>query len=398
MKSTTKKMRGLVALVTLSLPLLSTAQDNLVQNGGFEANTGKVKKLGQIDFVTGWKSPTGARADIFISDSKMPEIGAPTNVYGTEIPKEGDSYAGIVAFGYQDKVPRTYLTQKLSAPLKKGQKVCVTFYVNLAEGSKYSVSQIGMLISKKEYTTDQKTSIIEKEVSVVHPKNKVFNSYLGWEKICATYTAKEDGEKFITIGNFTPNGEIKPETNKKAKDNKFENFAGAYYYVDDVTVQLLEEKETCDCNYEDAENKKFSTMIYQKSMTNVNLDRLTPKERIEMQCINFAFAKDELTPEAKSALDLIVTELKANPTMVVVMKANVDSDEVSYAEQKPAFADMDARRASMVKDYLKSKGIDASRIKTELKGADEPNTKEIRTEDSDELKQAKNRRVQFFVQ
>lgn len=396
MKSTTKRMKTLVALAALSLPLLSTAQDNLVQNGGFESNTGKVKKLGQIDFVTGWYSPTGARADIFISDSKVPDISAPTNVYGTEEPKEGDCYAGIVAYSYQDKFPRTYLTQKLNTPLKKGQKVCVTFYVNLAEGSKYSVSQIGLVFSKKDFNTENKTSIIEKEISVVHPKNKVFNSYLGWEKICATYTAKEDGEKFITIGNFTPNGDIKPETNKKAKDNKFSNFVGAYYFVDDVTVELLDANETCNCNYEDAENKKFSTMIYQKAIT--NLDRMPSKDKIEAQCINFAFAKDELTPEAKVALDLIVTELKANPTMNVVMKASVDSDELAYAEQKPAFADMDARRASKVKDYLKSKGIDAARIKTELKGASEPNDKEIRADDSDELKQAKNRRVQFFVQ
>ena len=378
--------------------MLRTAQDNLIQNGGFESNTGKVKKLGQIDFVNGWKSPTGARADIFISNAKVPEISTPTNVYGTEAPKEGDSYAGIVAFGYQDKIPRTYLTQKLTTPLKKGQKVCVTFYVNLAEGSKYSISQIGMVIGKREYNATEKVPLIEKEVSVVHPKNKVFNSYLGWEKICATYTVKEDGEKYITIGNFTPNGEIKPETNKKSKENKFENFAGAYYFVDDVTVQLLEEKETCNCNYEDAENKKYSTMVYAKSMTNVNMDRLTPKERIETKCINFAFAKDELTPEAKSALDLIIIDLKANPTMTVVMKASVDSDELAYAEQKPAFADMDARRASVVKEYLKSKGIDPSRVKAELKGADEPNTKEFREGDNDELKQAKNRRVQFFVQ
>jgi len=396
MKSTTKKMRALVALVTLSLPLLSTAQDNLIQNGGFESNTGKVKKLGQIDFVNGWKSPTGARADIFISNAKTPEISAPTNVYGTESPKEGDSYAGIVAFGYQDKIPRTYLTQKLSTPLKKGQKVCVTFYVNLAEGSKYSISQIGMVIGKREYNATEKVSLIEKEVSVVHPKNKVFNSYLGWEKICATYTAKDDGEKYITIGNFTPNGEIKPETNKKAKDNKFENFAGAYYFVDDVTVQLLEEKETCNCNYEDADNKEYSKMIYAKSI--INQERMTPKEKVEIQCINFAFAKDELTQEAKAALDFIAAELKANATMTVVMKAHIDTDELAYAEQKPAYADMDARRASVVKEYLKSKGIDPSRVKAELKGADESNTKEIREGDSDELKQAKNRRVQFFVQ
>lgn len=395
MKSTSKTMKSLAAIALLSLPMLSTAQ-NLVENGGFEANTGKIKKLGQIDLVTGWKSPTGVRADVFLSDSKVPDIAAPTNVYGTEAPKEGDNYAGILAYSYQNKVPRTYLSTKLTTPLKKGQRVCVTFYVNLAEASKYSCNQIGMIIGKKEFGTDQKTSIIDK-ANVIHPKNKVFNSYLGWEKICATYTSVDGGEKFVTIGNFSNNEDTKYETNKKARDNKFAPVIGAYYFVDDVSVTLLEEKEICNCNYEDAENKQFSTMIYQKSI--MNLDRMTPKEKIENQSINFAFGKDELTPEAKTALDIIVAELKANPSMKLIMQCHSDAEEVAYAEKKPFYADMDGKRAAAVKEYLKSKGVDvATKVKTELKAASEPNTKEYKEEDDDELKQAKNRRVQFIVQ
>jgi len=396
MKSTSKTMKSLAAIAIFSLPMLSTAQTNLVENGGFEANTGKIKKLGQIDLVTAWKSPTAVRADVFLSDSKIPDIAAPTNVYGTEAPREGDNYAGILAYSYQNKVPRSYLTAKLTTSLKKGQRACITFYVNLAESSKYSCNQIGMIVGKKEFSTDQKTSIIEK-VDIIHPKNKVFNSYLGWEKICGTFTASEDGIKYITIGNFSSNEDTKFETNKKAKDNKFTPVIGAYYFIDDVSVQLLDEKETCDCNYEDAENKQFSTMIYQKSI--MNLDRMTPKEKIENQSINFAFGKDELTPEAKSALDIVVAELKANPNMKLFMQCHSDQEEVAYAEKKPFYADMDGKRASIVKEYLKSKGVDtATRIKTELKAAADPNTKEYKENDDDELKQAKNRRVQFTVQ
>ena len=44
-----------------------TAQSvNLVPNGSFEANDGKIKSLGQLDKVTSWLSPTGAKTDAFI--------------------------------------------------------------------------------------------------------------------------------------------------------------------------------------------------------------------------------------------------------------------------------------------------------------------------------------------
>ena len=91
MKPNSMKLRQLVALSALiGLPLIASAQkgDNLVDNGGFESNAGKPKKLGQIDLATGWKSPTGARADYFLGDSKIPDIGTPENAYGKENEKK----------------------------------------------------------------------------------------------------------------------------------------------------------------------------------------------------------------------------------------------------------------------------------------------------------------------
>lgn len=96
--------------------------------------------------------------------------------------------------------------------------------------------------------------IIDK-VNVIYLKNKIFNFYLGWEKICVIYIFVDGGEKFVMIGNFFNNEGMKYEINKKVKDNKFVFVIGVYYFVDDVIVELLEEKEVCNCNYEDVENK-----------------------------------------------------------------------------------------------------------------------------------------------
>lgn len=391
MKSTSMRVAkaSLFAALLAPMALLAQNNENLIDNGGFESTTGKIKKPGQIDLATGWKSPTGARADVFLSDSKMPEIGTKSNIYGTEEPAEGENYAGIMAFSYQNKAPRTYLLVKLKTPMKEGTKYCVSFQLSLAEASKYSCNQIGVNVSKKEFGTDQKTSIVD-ETNILHPKNKIFNAFFGWEKVCGTYTAK-GGEKFLTIGNFTSNESTKTETNKKAKDNKFTQIPGAYYYIDNVIVTMLDDNDKCDCNYEDAEKNLTSTTIYQKAL--VVRDRMTPKEKIEAQGMYFASGKSTLTPQAMAALDLIAEELKKDPKLTVTVISHSDVQEDEVGAKKPFYADMDKKRLEAVTAYLVEKGVTEARIKGETRGNTEPNTAEHLESDNDDLKLAKNRRV-----
>jgi OOP family OmpA-OmpF porin len=396
MKSTSMKINKLAIIAALiGLPFAGVAQDgeNLVDNGGFESTTGKAKKLGQIDLATGWKSPTGARADYFLKDTKVPDIGAPTNLYGKEEPVEGECYAGIMAFSYQNKLPRTYVMAKLNTPLKKDVKYCVSFKISLAESSKYACNQIGMNISKKEFGTDQKTAIIDK-AQVLETNNKVFNAFFGWETVCGTFTA-EGGEKYITIGNFYANEATKTETNKKAKDNKFTPVVGAYYYIDDIVVTILEEGGKCACQTDDVDPNKFSTTVYQKQVQIT--DKMTPKQRVEAQTTFFAFGKDRLTPQAQAALDIVVTEMKATPTMNITLVSHTDKGEDSLALKKAYYANMDAKRAEAVKAYLVSKGIVATRIKVEVKGHEIENIDEFKDEDDEDLKMAKNRRIEVKV-
>jgi outer membrane protein OmpA-like peptidoglycan-associated protein len=397
MKSTSMKIKqGIVFAALLGLPAIASAQnnENLVDNGGFESTTGKAKKLGQIDMATGWKSPTGSRADLFLTDSKMPEIGSPMNAYGKEAPKEGENYAGIVAFSFGDKVPRSYVMAKLKTPLKKDVKYCVSFYVSLAEGSKYASNQIGANISKKEFGTDQKSAIIDK-THILDENNKIFNAMYGWEKVCGTYVA-EGGEKYITIGNFTANDDTKKENNKKPVDNDMKSVKqviAAYYYIDDVVVTLITEDQPCDCGG-DKDPNEVSATIYQKSI--VLNDKMTPQQKIEAQGVYFAFGKDRLTQQAMAALDLVAAEMKAHGDLTITLNGHSDPAEDELAEKKPYYADMDKKRIAAVTAYLTEKGIAASRIKSSNKGSNEPNPEIVESDEAD-LKMAKNRRVQIVV-
>lgn len=394
MKFKTMKIASLFLIAgALILPLASSAQngDNLVDNGGFESNSGKAKKLGQIDLATGWNSPTPVRADYFIGDSKVAEIGAPTNLYGKEDAKEGENYAGIMAYSYNDKLPRSYMTAKLKTPLKKDVTYCVSFWVSLSEASKYACNQIGANLNKKEFTTPNKVPIIDK-AHIQHPDNKVFNATFGWERVCGTYKA-EGGEKYITIGNFTSNQDTKNEALKRPKDSKIPQVIGAYYYIDDVIVTMLDEGQDCGC-YTDDKAAEETSVIYMKQV--VDNEKMTPKERIERQGVYFGFGKAVLTKQAQSSLDLIAKVMKENPGLTVTISGHCNETEIKMAEKKPQMADLDTERVNAVIDYLKSKGVNLNQVKKETKGSSEDNP-EINSADDDELKMAKNRRVKFTV-
>ena len=140
MKYSSNNLRRISSIMLIGLTTMTSfAQqgENLIPNGSFEATDGKVKKLGGITSATGWTSPTGMRADLF-TPSKSPEINAPLNGYGKEDARDGSNYAGFTALSVGNKVPRSYVMVKLDAPMKKGMKYCVKFYVSLAEASKYS--------------------------------------------------------------------------------------------------------------------------------------------------------------------------------------------------------------------------------------------------------------------
>ena len=112
------------------------------------------------------------------------------------------------------------------------------------------------------------------------------------------------------------------------------------------------------------------------------------KEKVTMAAdTHFDFDKSVLKPEGKSKLDDLVGKLKAVNLEVVIAIGHTDSIGSKSYNQK-----LSLRRASAVKAYLVSKGIEANRIYTEGKGEAQPvadnATKEGR---------AKNRRVEIEV-
>jgi outer membrane protein OmpA-like peptidoglycan-associated protein len=393
MKYVSKKMMRVSTVLVLGLSTLNAiAQENLVPNGSFEATEGKIKKIGAISSATGWSSPTAVQADLFIP-GKVMEINVPDNMYGKEDAKEGSNYAGIVAFSVGNKVPRSYLMTKLSTPLKKGMRYCVKFSLSLADGSKYASNQIGVNFSKKQFGTEDK-AIIKDVAHVLHANNdtKKINQMYNWDQVCGIYEAT-GGEKFITIGNFYPDANTSSETNRKNKDLKINQIVAAYYYIDDVSVELLGKNDKCDCQIE-VDQDNYSTTVYQKAV-NLN-DKMTPAQKIEKQQLFFAFGKTTVTPTGKEALDFVIKTLKENPTMKLEILGHSDPEEDKVGKEKGQYAEMSTKRVDAIQAYFMEKGIPEARLIASPQGSELPN-EEISTADEDDLKQAKNRRVTFKV-
>jgi len=382
---------GLAFSTFFAMTSMAQEGENLVPNGSFESTDGKAKKLSMIESATGWTSPTGARADLYVP-GKVAEINVPENIYGKEDAREGTNYAGIVAFSYGNKIPRTYLTAKLAAPLKKGMKYCVKFYVSLAEASKYASNNIGVNFAKKPFATEDKATI--KDVAhVLSSENdtKRVNQTYAWYQVCNVYEA-EGGEKFITIGNFFADDQTKSENNKKPKDMKNDQIIAAYYYLDDVSVILLNDGEKCDCMKEEV--SEYSSTVYQKAI--ILNDKMTVNQKIESQVTFFAFGKTNFTPAGKEALDFIAEQLKANPDMKLDVMGHSDAAEDKVGIEKPQFANMAEKRTNAVIQYLTEKGIQENRLNSASQGSALTN-EENSDSDEEDLKMARNRRVTFKV-
>ncbi|MEZ4936863.1 MAG: OmpA family protein [Crocinitomicaceae bacterium] len=359
--------------------------ENLVPNPGFEEVSGKISKLGQIDKANGWISGTAQAADLFSNRSKDPNTQVPMNAYGSEEPMDGNggNYAGIVAFSHNNKIPRSYVTTKLTAPMKKGMKYCVSFNVSLAEFSKYNSNNIAAHFSKRQYNFEEKVNIIE-EPHIKHIDNIIFKATYNWDKICGVYTS-EGGEKYITIGNFENNEDTQSDKNKIDTDQKGTPVIGAYYYLDNIEVRLIDYDDECKC---EEKEEKAKEVVYMSSV--LRPENLEPIDIAPYNTLFYAQGSSDLNSTSEKNLTELSDIMLKNDNLKITITAHSDKSEEEKAESKPAFANMSAKRAEVVKKFLMDEGIRPERIIIVDKKAEVP------VDDSgSEIGLAKNRRVEF---
>lgn len=391
-------MKKTLLFSVLSLcTLLAFTQDNLVPNFDFQIVEKKVKDKGAIELATPWTSPTLAKADLYVQKTKSFFISVPENAYGEEKPMKGDNYAGIVAYSYKGKVPRSYLQVKLTEKLKAGEEYCITVNVSLADLSKYACNYLGVAISDKELTANN-SEVLQFDAQILSRKLVVYEQQYYWLPICGVYKAK-GGEQFITIGNFTPDEKLQIKKVKRPRGFNKPQTYDAYYFVDNISVLPIEKALKCDCDategMEGAEtvSRNFSSdkNVQQKDVKIINTDgsvgpggdvingSLT--SGIDGMIIPFKTKTNIINGNATAIMDKIVVHMKANPQDKITITGYIDASEAEVDK-------LAGKRIGTVYKYLVSKGVAKERIKREMGGADTP---------IDEKNATKNMRVEITL-
>ena len=367
--------------------------DNLVTNPSFESTgKGKLKKLKQITVAENWESPTGLNADLFDKTKPLP-CSAPNNSYGKEFPMDGNRYAGIVAYSYNNKEPRTYLQTQLLGSLTKDVEYCVKYYVSLSDLSKYAVNNLGAYIGKDPLEEESKTDIIfekEKEFNqvVLIPGNKILNARYNWEPVCGVYKASGK-EKFLVIGNFHNNKDTKWEKLKKLKNFQGTQIPKAYYYIDQVEVFIIEDLADCDCSNK-MKAKTLESMVYHKDF--MSEDGYTVEEQIKLTTVYFDMLSVKIERLMVKDLDNLGTIMLGSPEFKLELTGLTDQAELDAQSSDPEnenIKGLGTKRAEKVKAYLVEKGIEGSRIL--IKELDEGASN---SKGATRLDRAKNRRVE----
>ena len=211
---------------------------NLVINPSFEelikCPDNSSFMYGAIIDAENWFNPNTATADLFSPcASHSTSLSAPDNGFGYQQARTGDNYAGIYVF--QSPEIRDYAQGTLSTPLLEGAEYCVKFYVSLAEIiSRLSIRTLGVYFSSDKIQSDVYTRFEVVPQIVLDPGLE--NLITDWIPMEGSFVA-QGGERFITIGNFSPDALSDTifvhEINDPSVTGRW-----SYFYLDDVSVEL----------------------------------------------------------------------------------------------------------------------------------------------------------------
>jgi outer membrane protein OmpA-like peptidoglycan-associated protein len=352
----------------------SICAQNLVSNGSFETKSYCPSNFNQqsLNTIAGWWQATDGTPDYFHTCSD--KVGVPTNVFGQQLAKDGEGYAGFVTFSVGNKRNyREYLQTKLTRPLTAGEMVCIEMYVSAADYCNYVTDGVGLLLSEKKVESNLQTELAY-AATMSNPRLNMLDESNAWQLLSDVYTAK-GGEEYLTIGNFKADKELK--VIRRTEDMSDKGYGTwSYMYIDDVKVRPVERKLECSC-----ENEYLASIAVDPPL------ELSEYKKIRLDAVLFDFDADVLTDEALNQLEEVFVLLKKNRAMYLEISGHTDvvgPDGYNLSLSK--------RRAQKVIDHLVAKGIDSGRLQLTYFGKEQP----IANNETDEGRH-QNRRVEFQI-
>ncbi len=314
---------------------------NLVPNPSFEQYfqcPGSFNPAGSNrNFAPGWNSPTKGTPDLF-NRCSFGDAGVPHNWAGVSHAHKGYGYSGIYVWLNNNNY-REYLQAKLTDSLTAGRTYGVEFFFRLSVYSKYSIDRIGVLLSDSMQLVPH-DRIWAVKPSFTHILDSVYSKKTAlWNRVYFEYKAN-GGEKYISIGNFSDNEEIKKFYLDFSQANEQKLNSAAYFYIDDVSVVPMgtPEPDTNDlAKHPDAK----------------------PNEVYVLKHIYFPFNSYELMPLSNQELSLLLSVMQKNPKWRIELSGHTDDKGDNLYNYN-----LSMNRARSVGRYLVQNGIAVNRIKT----------------------------------
>ena len=329
---------------------------NLVENGSFEKEDGKLKNSGaQIGtHIYYWKASAGTPD--YYKSKKFNAL-------------DGDAAVGV-RFYTENWAHIEFLSTQLKEPLEYNKTYCLKVFVRLKEDCFYGVNALGALLSNE---IPPQYQLIQGDVkpSIKHHGGSILSYKTKWMLLSCTYTAKGN-EEYLTLGSFT-NSDTMQKRHLKG------DIVEAYYFFDNIQLFAIEKPEECPCNMGKKEKSELPEPLEE-------VEKDEPKTFV-IRNVFFDNDKWDLLPESFDALDSLYEVIDNNDFKKIEISghtSNTGSRERNLLLSK--------NRAEAVKKYLVKKGLPATMFICKGYGPDQP----IADNETEEGR-AENRRVEFTI-
>jgi OOP family OmpA-OmpF porin len=239
-----------VICAVLTAPRASQAV-NLVPNPSFETYVSCPTSFTQIYQAVPWDTPNTGTSDYLnaCAPVSFPSVNVPQNEQGYQTAHTGVGYAGLIPLSAAPDY-REYVQAPLTSPLVASATYLVKFYVSLADSSILAIDRLGAYLSVGPVGPVPNYAALAVTPQVESPANVYLTNSTGWTLVSGLVVAS-GGEDHIVIGSF------RDDASTSTVPGPGPWPGGAYYYIDDVSVELSLPTEQACCLLDNSCSMQF---------------------------------------------------------------------------------------------------------------------------------------------
>ena len=176
-------------------------------------------------------------------------MNVPQNEQGFQNALTGAGYAGLIPLSAAPDY-REYIQAPLTSPLVANVSYLVKFYVSLADESILAIDRLGAYLSVGPVGPVPNYAPLAVTPQVESPANVHLTNSTGWTLVSGVVVAS-GGEDHIVIGSF------RDDASTSSVPGPGPWPGGAYYYIDDVSVEVSVPTEQACCMSDNSCSMQF---------------------------------------------------------------------------------------------------------------------------------------------